>query len=92
MHKGVGAIPEGQVPLHGLPLTRGSVTGRAVMDRATVHVADLAAEVDSEYPDGKAVQRAAGHRTTLATPLLRDGVPLGGSADDGEVAGGQATR
>ena len=29
------------------------VTGRAVLDRRTVHVEDLAAEVDSEFPDAK---------------------------------------
>jgi GAF domain-containing protein/anti-sigma regulatory factor (Ser/Thr protein kinase) len=66
-----------EVQKRGLPVTRGSVTGRAVVDRKTVQIADLAAESDAEYPDGKAVQRLIGHRTALATPLLRDGVPLG---------------
>jgi GAF domain-containing protein len=61
----------------GLPLTRGSVTGRAVLDQQTIHVDDLAALVDSEYPDAKASQTAVGHRTTLATPLLRRGESLG---------------
>jgi two-component system, NtrC family, sensor kinase len=60
-----------------LPLTRGSVTGRAILDRRTIHVADLAAEVQSEYPDVVAMQNAVGHRTTLATPLLQDGNVLG---------------
>jgi GAF domain-containing protein len=58
-------------------ISRGSVTGRAVVDRRTIHVHDLAAESDTEYPVGKAAQRQTGHRTTLATPLLREGVPLG---------------
>ena len=58
-------------------INRGSVGGRAVVDRRTIHVHDLAAESDSEYPDGKADQRQIGHRTTLATPLLREGVALG---------------
>jgi hypothetical protein len=48
-----------------------------VVDRKTVQIADLAAESDAEYPEGKAVQRLLGHRTALATPLLRDGMPLG---------------
>jgi GAF domain-containing protein/anti-sigma regulatory factor (Ser/Thr protein kinase) len=61
----------------GLPLTRGSVTGRAVLDRQTIHVDDLAALVDSEYPDAKASQTVVGHRTTLATPLLMRGESLG---------------
>ena len=37
---------------------------------------DLAAEGD-EYPYGRLHQQRIGHRTTLATPLLREGVALG---------------
>ena len=59
------------------PISRGWVVGRAVVDRRTIHVHDLAAEVDSEYPEAKAFQQRIGHRTTLATPLLREGVALG---------------
>jgi GAF domain-containing protein/HAMP domain-containing protein len=72
-----GPIPSLVVGLEGLPVSRGSVTGRAVVDRRTVHVLDLAAESDAEYPEGKAAQRRFGHRTTLATPLLREGVAVG---------------
>jgi GAF domain-containing protein/CheY-like chemotaxis protein len=60
-----------------VPIGRGWMTGRAVVDRQTIHVHDLAAESDAEYPVGKAAQREIGHRTTLATPLLREGVALG---------------
>ncbi|RPI44779.1 MAG: GAF domain-containing protein, partial [Hyphomicrobiaceae bacterium] len=60
-----------------LPLTRGSVTGRAIVDRKTIHVHDLAAMVETEYPDVKEVQQRIGHRTTLATPLLSQGEALG---------------
>jgi signal transduction histidine kinase len=63
--------------LAGLPLTRGSVNGRAVIDRQTIHLRDLAAEPESEYPEGRALREHIGNRTTLATPLLREGVPLG---------------
>jgi two-component system, NtrC family, sensor kinase len=58
-------------------IDRGWVTGRAVVDRQTVHVHDLAAEPESEYPTGRQLQARSGHRTTLATPLLREGQPLG---------------
>ncbi|MBI3456912.1 MAG: GAF domain-containing protein [Candidatus Rokubacteria bacterium] len=61
----------------GIPLNRGSVTGRAVVDRQPVHVRDLAATDETEFPEGRTYQRAMGHRTTLAVPLLREGVPLG---------------
>src|SRR5262245_50765351 len=59
------------------PLTTGSVTGRAIVDRKTIHVHDLAAMVETEYPDVKEIQQRVGHRTTLATPLLSQGEALG---------------
>src|SRR5262245_40063214 len=59
------------------PLRRGSVTGRAIVDRKTIHVHDLAAMVETEYPDVKETQQRVGHRTTLATPLLSQGEALG---------------
>ena len=59
------------------PVNRGSVNGRAVVDCHTIHVHDLEAESESEWPEAKAFQRRFGHRTTLATPLLREKVPLG---------------
>jgi signal transduction histidine kinase len=61
----------------GISINRGSVTGRAVVDRHTTHVYDLAAVSETEFPDGKAYQQRFGHRTTLATPLLREGVAVG---------------
>ena len=59
------------------PINRGSPTGRAILDRQTIHVNDMSAEVDTEFPDAKDLQRHAGTRTALATPLLREGVPIG---------------
>jgi two-component system NtrC family sensor kinase len=59
------------------PISRGSVNGRAVVDRQTIHVRDLAAESDAEFPIGKAYQKRFGHRTLVATPLLREGTPIG---------------
>jgi len=61
----------------GMPVSRGSVTGRAVVDRRTIHVHDLAAASETEFPGGRTYQRRFGHRTTLATPLLREGIPIG---------------
>ena len=58
------------------PINRDWVAGRAAVDRRTLHVTDLAAELE-DYPVGAAYARAYGHRSTLATPLLREGLPLG---------------
>jgi GAF domain-containing protein len=71
-----GGVPTTSHPNEGLPVNRGRVTGRAVFERRTIHVHDLAAEID-EYPEGSRDARRDGHRTTLATPLLREGVPIG---------------
>ena len=59
------------------PIHRGWVAGRAVVDAQTVHVEDLANAHEAEFPLGRAIAVQFGHRTTLATPLLREGVPIG---------------
>src|SRR5882724_11700482 len=60
----------------GLPADRDTVTGRAACDRPTIHVYDIAAE-DIEYPLGSRIVKGQGWHTTLATPLLREGTPIG---------------
>jgi signal transduction histidine kinase len=60
-----------------VPFSRAAVHGRAIIDRQTVHVHDLAAEIETEYPESKALQQRRGTRTILCTPLLREGVPIG---------------
>ncbi|MEX2223447.1 MAG: GAF domain-containing protein [Candidatus Rokuibacteriota bacterium] len=52
------------------------VGGRAVLERRTIHVPDLAAEL-AEYPQSRSLQERAGNRTTLVTPMLREGTPIG---------------
>jgi GAF domain-containing protein len=61
----------------GILINRHWVTGRAVVDRKTIHVDDLATASAAEFPEGRDYARRFGHRTTLATPLLREGVPIG---------------
>ena len=61
-----------------LPVSRGYVSGRAVSDRRTIHVADIMAAV-AEFPEAVSGNRQAGslNRTMVATPLLREGTPVG---------------
>ena len=54
-----------------------SLHGRAVIERRTVHVRDLIAEAEKEFPESKNLQERFGTRTILVTPLLREGTPLG---------------
>src|SRR5215510_14384088 len=71
-------------PLPGTPDGRGgsvsidrglSIPGRAVIDRQTIHINDLTAEPEGDLRARFA--RSIGVRTVLATPLLREGVPIG---------------
>jgi PAS domain S-box-containing protein len=71
-----GEIPVVTHAYRGVPVSRDTVTGRAACDRRTIHVHDLAAE-EGEYPVGSSNAKREGHRTTLATPLLREGTPIG---------------
>jgi GAF domain-containing protein len=59
------------------PVVRSSPTGRAFIDRQSIHVHDLAAELEIEFPDSKVPQQRFGQRTVLATPLLREEVSIG---------------
>jgi len=60
----------------GLPI-RGSISGRAVLERRAIHIADVADVSDSDLPVARYNQRLTGQRTTLAAPLLREGAPVG---------------
>ena len=68
-----GSVPVSQE----IPIGRGVVTGRAVIDRQPIHVHDLQAELETEFPEAKWRGARVGVRTILATPLLREGITLG---------------
>jgi GAF domain-containing protein len=57
--------------------TGGYVSARAIAEARTVHVPDYDAEPPGRYPEGSAAARRAGVRAALATPLLREGEPIG---------------
>ncbi|XSC46074.1 GAF domain-containing protein [Bradyrhizobium sp. RDT10] len=58
------------------PIGRGSVTGRAFVDRTPTHVHDLQVAAH-EFPDGSKAALRLGFRTNLAVPLLRQGDAIG---------------
>jgi class 3 adenylate cyclase len=71
-HSGpLGRTPIGtrQVPNNKWP------TGRAVLERRTIHVPDL--QSDDDYPEGKEIALRLGHRTTLAVPLIHNETAIG---------------
>src|SRR5262249_28118749 len=60
--------PIGEVGQFTVPLLRGSMMARAVIDRRTIHVADTLSEGD-EYPESrKRALQLGGMRTMLAVP------------------------
>ena len=67
------ALPPGSP----VPFGRGFPPGRAVLDRTTVVVADMAEAIESEFPQTKALQQRYGYRSVAATPLLREGSAVG---------------
>jgi signal transduction histidine kinase len=76
----VGPIP-GLEPDESLPLNRGSLIGRCIVDRTTIHIRDASTDLDPiEYPISAQLQRRWGYRTSLSVPLLREGVAIGGIA------------
>src|SRR5262249_40114600 len=74
-----GPIPYGRVGEFSIPVIRGMVGGRALLEGRPVQVEDLLAAVD-EYPEGSETARQWGLRTMLAVPLTRDGVAIGAIA------------
>ena len=57
------------------PTIPGSVSGRAIFNRETVHVHDLQEATKNEFPES--VGARFGVRTMLCTPMLREGTPIG---------------
>ena len=71
-----GPILAGPIGEYSLPLDRGTVTGRSVLEGRTVHVTDIHAESD-EFPEGSERARRRGHRALLSVPLMREGIAIG---------------
>ncbi len=58
-------------------ITSGSIAG-AILECRPIHVHDiLDTDVARDYPESEAAYRGAGWRTTLAVPLVREGVAIG---------------
>jgi GAF domain-containing protein/anti-sigma regulatory factor (Ser/Thr protein kinase) len=63
------------------PLDRTFPGGRAIIDRQVIHIPDLEAIRETEYPGARGGRRPGGApiilRTMLALPLLREGIAIG---------------
>jgi signal transduction histidine kinase len=72
--EGHGFSPEWMEYVKDIPVERGTVTGRALLERRVIHVPDVLN--DPDYTWDKA-QELGGFRTVLGVPMLREGVPMG---------------
>ena len=73
----VVAAHHGDIPIDysEVPIVRGMVSGCAVLDRAPIHIHDMAGE--SQYPESWTIAHRLGVHSLLATPLLRDDEAIG---------------
>ena len=71
-----GPMPSASTGEFSIPLVRGTVSGRSVLDGRTVQVADPQKEAN-EFPESSENARRMGHRTILSVPLIREGVAIG---------------
>src|SRR6516162_2853085 len=69
----------GPIRAETLPLIRGTVAGRTVLDGRAFHIADLQTE-DAEFPESSENSRRWGFRSILCVPLMREGVAIGAIA------------
>src|SRR6516165_5992427 len=69
----------GPIRAETLPLIRGTVAGRTVLDGRAFHIADLQTE-DAEFPESGKNSRCWGFRSILCVPLMREGVAIGAIA------------
>jgi signal transduction histidine kinase/putative methionine-R-sulfoxide reductase with GAF domain len=58
-------------PSPPMPLRRSSLNGRAVLDRQTIHHADVLPLLETEYPDARPNVERGGTRAVLVVPLVR---------------------
>src|SRR6516165_7062582 len=74
--EGYGFSPEYMEYVKDIPvrLERGTVTGRALLERRVIHIPDVLN--DPDYTFAKA-QELGGFRTVVGVPMLREGVPMG---------------
>src|SRR5262249_25313139 len=59
---------------HSIEISRGTISGRAVLERRIIHIPDVQADPEFTFLEPN---RIAGIRTMLGVPLLREGAPIG---------------
>jgi PAS domain S-box-containing protein len=71
---GVSEEGEAYIRSHPFAPDHGTTSGRVALERRPIHIPDVLADSDYTYTEG---QQAAGFRTMLGVPLLREDMLLG---------------
>ena len=71
---GFGPLPVTRA--ESVPIRPSLVSGKAILERCSVHIQDAARELE-EFPDSKLIRSRIGYRTMLVTPLLWQGAAIG---------------
>src|SRR6185369_15286600 len=72
-HGPIAVEPVGEFTV---PLTRGVVAARTVLEGRTIHLTDAQAEA-REFPETSRYAERFGHRALLSVPLIKDGNAIG---------------
>jgi two-component system, NtrC family, sensor kinase len=67
---------QGPINVESLPLIRGTIAGRTVLDGRTIHIADMQRETE-DFPESSENARNWGFRAILCVPLMREGAAIG---------------
>jgi two-component system, NtrC family, sensor kinase len=71
-----GFSPEFLAYVRAFPMEpeRGTIMGRALLERRIIHVPDVRADPEFTWDEA---QKLGGFRTVLGVPMLREGIPIG---------------
>ena len=72
--RGTSGSPVGRV--EEVPISRDSISGRALLERRTIAVDDVL-EAGADFPVSLAIAQRSGFRTVVVVPLFREGEPFG---------------
>jgi GAF domain-containing protein len=73
----IGFEPHVGQRAYGTPVDQGTASGRAICERRTLAVDDVAALSPNEFPGSSALQAVSGARSAVFVPLLSRGEPIG---------------
>jgi len=59
------------------PIDRDTPAGRVTLDRTTLHIEDMLAVAETEFPRRASLYRSIGFRSVVCVPMLREGEVLG---------------